>query len=156
MTSPQPRLTRSGVAPAGRKDKSAYAGISKRPQLELIKGSKPEQRNKLSESFAAFWNWTKTKSSPMVHVIVAVVFLVACLLGSLFLRTQMVQNSFEAAQVTHNITVLNQDVEEDQARLDELEASLPQKAHDMGMQPADGSITIDLQGYKPSHPEGER
>ena len=73
-----------------------------------------------------------------------------CLLGSLTLRTQMVQHSFEANQIESNITRLIQDVEDDQAKLDELEASLPSKAEEMGMVPQKGALTIDLNGYQPS------
>ena len=54
-------------------------------------------------------------------------------MGSLMLRTQMVQHSFEANQIESNITRLTQDVEDDQTKLDELEASLPSKAEEMGM-----------------------
>ena len=62
----------------------------------------------------------------------------------------MVQNSFEANQIETNITRLSQDVEDDQAKLDELEASLPDKAEQMGMVPQKGALTIDLNGYKAS------
>ena len=63
------------------------------------------------------------------------------------LRTQMVQHSFEANQIESNITRLTQDVE---TKLDELEASLPSKAEEMGMVPQKGALTIDLNGYQPS------
>ena len=64
------------------------------------------------------------------------------------LRTQMVQNSFEASQIEMHITQLTQDVEDDQAKLDELDASLPSKAEEMGMVPQKGALTIDLNGYQ--------
>lgn len=41
-------------------------------------------------------------------------------------------------------------MEDDQAKLDELEASLPSKAEEMGMVPQKGALTIDLNGYQPS------
>ena len=69
-------------------------------------------------------------------------------MGSLMLRTQMVQHSFEANQIESNITRLTQDVEDDQTKLDELEASLPSKAEEMV--PQKGALTIDLNGYQPS------
>lgn len=87
---------------------------------------------------------------PLLQVIVAVAFLAVCLLGSLALRTQMAQNSFEQTRVQDNISTLTQDVQDDQAKLDALQASLPQKAQDMGMVPQQGSISIDLSGYQPS------
>ncbi|WEV73558.1 hypothetical protein OZX74_06455 [Bifidobacterium sp. ESL0798] len=91
----------------------------------------------------------RIKTVSVVHVIISVVFLFAALLGSLALRTQMVQDSFEAAQVQSNISKLNQDVEDDQAQLDGLQASLPDRAQKMGMVPQSGPLSIDLQGYQP-------
>ena len=92
--------------------------------------------------------WTRTRSAPLMHVVIAIVFLMATLLGALVLRTQMVQNSFEAAEVKQHISTLTQDIEDDQAKLDELDASLPSKAEDMGMVPQKGALTIDLNGYQ--------
>lgn len=57
-------------------------------------------------------------------------------------------NSFEAAQIETNINRLTQDVEDDQAKLDQLVANLPDKASDMGMVPQQGSVSIDLSGYQ--------
>ena len=84
----------------------------------------------------------------LLHLVIAAVFLGVCLLGSLMLRTQMVQNSFESSQIETHITQLTQDVEDDQAKLDELDASLPSKAEEMGMVPQKGALTIDLNGYQ--------
>ena len=92
--------------------------------------------------------WTRTRSAPLVHVAIAVIFLVGTLFGALMLRTQMVQNSFEAAQIETNINRLTQDVEDDQAKLGQLVANLPDKASDMGMVPQQGSVSIDLSGYQ--------
>ena len=90
--------------------------------------------------------WTRTRSAPLVHVAIAVIFLVGTLFGALMLRTQMVQNSFEAAQIETNINRLTQDIEDDQAKLDQLVAN--DKASDMGMVPQQGSVSIDLSGYQ--------
>lgn len=94
--------------------------------------------------------WTRTRSTPLIHIVIAVAFLLATLLGALMLRTQMVQNSFEASKVQERINILSQDVQDDQAKLDALIASLPDKAQKMGMVPQQDSITIDLNGYEPS------
>ena len=91
-----------------------------------------------------------TRGASLIHVTVAIVFLVATLLITLMLRTQMVQNSFESNTVQKNINMLTQDVQDDQAKLDELISSLPDKAQKMGMVPQQDSVTIDLNGYKPS------
>ena len=83
-----------------------------------------------------------------MHVVVAVVFPAATLVAALLLRTQMVQNSFESSNLEVSISHLTQDVQDDQAKLNQLQASLPQKATDMGMVPQQGSVSIDLNGYK--------
>ncbi|MDN6586218.1 MAG: hypothetical protein L0K77_02715 [Bifidobacterium crudilactis] len=69
--------------------------------------------------------------------------LVVALMG----RTQMIENSFEATTTQQSISRLNQDIQDDQSKLDELQASLPDRAEKMGMIPQKGSISIDLQGY---------
>lgn len=138
----------SSAVPAGRRTKDELeAKPSKRPQLRVIDSAKT-QRFRMAQGLNELWKWTKTRATPMVYLGVAAVILVLSLLGSLFLRTQMIENSFESTQVQQNITRLTQDVEDDQAKLDELEASLPQKAEDMKMIPATGTVTIDLQGYQ--------
>ena len=98
--------------------------------------------------------WTRTRSAPLMHVVIAIVFLMATLLGALVLRTKMVQNSFKAAAVKQHISTLTQDVEDDQAKLDQLVASLPDKADEMGMVSQGGSVTIDLNGYQQSGESG--
>lgn len=138
------RSTHSRTVPQGRRVESHLT----RPDLHVV--SHAENQSHVVAGVRQLIHWTKTRSQPLVHVIIAVIFLVLCMLGSLILRTQMAQHSFEASQVEQNITVLQQDIEEDQAKLDALEASLPQKAQDMHMVPSEDTKTIDLQGYKPS------
>jgi hypothetical protein len=60
------------------------------------------------------------------------------------LRTQMVQDSFEVSQLQTSIGVLTQDVQDDQAKLDSLDSSLPQKAEKLGMQSSSTSVNLDL------------
>ena len=55
-----------------------------------------------------------------------------------------------APEAPHCCFCLTQDVEDDQTKLAELEASLPSKAEEMGMVPQKGALTIDLNGYQPS------
>ncbi|MFR2313662.1 MAG: hypothetical protein ACLS6O_01895 [Bifidobacterium sp.] len=59
------------------------------------------------------------------------IFLVGTLFGALMLRTQMVQNSFEAAQSKLTSTDLPRCRRSGQTR--QLVANLPDKASDMGM-----------------------
>ena len=143
-----PRTIASNAAPAGRRNQNETAGTT-RPELHVVKGTRAEG-NGVKRGFKQLITWTRTRSTPLLHLVIAVVFLGVCLVGSLMLRTQMVQHSFEANQIESNITRLTQDVEDDQTKLDELEASLPSKAEEMGMVPQKGALTIDLNGYQPS------
>ena len=135
-----PRTIASNAAPAGRKSQTETIGTT-RPELHVIKGTRVEG-NGIRHGFEQLITWTRTRSTPLLHLVIAAVFLGVCLLGS------MVQNSFEASQIETHITQLTQDVEDDQAKLDELDASLPSKAEEMGMVPQKGALTIDLNGYQ--------
>ncbi|WP_267444505.1 hypothetical protein [Bifidobacterium sp. B4142] len=123
-----------------------------RPELSLIKGTgkarRPE-RGPFAEGARRLIGWTRTRGNPLLRIMTSVIFLAACMFGSLMLRTQMVQDSFEATRVQHEISNLTQDVQDDQNKLDQLQASLPDKAQQLGMQPQQGLNSIDLQGYKP-------
>lgn len=151
------RSARSGAASAARrpegKPAARPAAEPSRPQLNVIAGARAQGRG-LAEGIGRVISWTRRRNTPLLHIVVAVAFLVATLLGALALRTQMVSNSFEASQIEQRIARLTQDVEDDQAKLDALEAKLPDKAQKMGMVPQSGSLTIDLNGYQPS--EGAR
>lgn len=143
------RSNAAPVAPAGRGSDGA-ARPAARPQLHVIDGSSQRNGSRSTGSLARIIAWTQARGASLIHVTVAIVFLVATLLITLMLRTQMVQNSFEANTVQNNINMLTQDVQDDQAKLDELISSLPDKAQKMGMVPQQDSVTIDLNGYKPS------
>ena len=122
-----------------------------RPELKVISGQRVQAEGNMIERVI---EWTRTRSAPLMHVVIAIVFLMATLLGALVLRTQMVQNSFKAAEVKQHISTLTQDIEDDQAKLDQLVASLPGKADEMGMVSQGGSVTIDLNGYQQSGESG--
>lgn len=141
-----PRTIASNAAPAGRRRPTEGVGTT-RPELHVVKGTQSESSG-VRRGFEQLITWTRTRSTPLLHLVIAAVFLGVCLLGSLMLRTQMVQNSFEAAQIETNINRLTQDIEDDQAKLDQLVANLPDKASDMGMVPQQGSVSIDLSGYQ--------
>ena len=117
------RSIRSNAAPASNRPHTKHQSSS-RPELRVVSNPRGNEQGN------------------------AVIFLVGTLFGALMLRTQMVQNSFEAAQIETNINRLTQDIEDDQAKLDQLVANLPDKASDMGMVPQQGSVSIDLSGYQ--------
>ncbi|PLS27509.1 hypothetical protein [Bifidobacterium parmae] len=125
-----------------------------RPELRVVDGG-ADARTGLAAGLGRFMTWVRTRSAPTVHIVIAVAFLASTLIGALMLRTQMVSNAFETSQLETSISRLTQDVQDDQAKLDQLEASLPQKASDMGMVPQSGSVTIDLNGYQEPQEGGQ-
>ena len=146
---PVARTVRSSAHAQTRPEPRTGGAVSSRPQLKVIDSAERQARGRVVvKVFGQVIEWTRTRSAPMVHVVVAVLFLAASLIGVLMLRTQMVQNSFESSELEVSISRLTQDVQDDQAKLSQLQASLPQKATDMGMVPQQGSVSIDLNGYK--------
>ncbi|MFT8592216.1 MAG: hypothetical protein ABF747_01195 [Bifidobacterium sp.] len=126
-----------------------------RPELQLLTNRRVSQHT-LSERAQQLIHWTRTRRTPMFHFMIAFSVLGASLIGSLMLRTQMMENSFEATREQQSISRLTQDIEDDRSTLDSLQASLPEKAEKMGMVPQQSSISIDLQGYKASTSSGDK
>lgn len=144
------RRIRSQASPASHPERQHETRrATERPALHLVKN---EQVDAVSsqDRFRSFIEWTRSHTAPVIQVVIAFVFLAATMVGSLTLRTQMAENSFEAKQTEQQIEQLQQDIQTDQTKLDSLQASLPQKAQDMGMVPQQDSVTIDLNGYQPS------
>ncbi|WP_239457404.1 hypothetical protein [Bifidobacterium pullorum] len=149
------RVARSSAAPAPRRADAPTRPEQARPELRVVEGGRAEGRFVVQRLGRAL-GWVRARSVPMVHVAVAITFLVGTLIGALMLRTQMVSNAFEMSAIESNIGRLTQDVQEEQARLDKLQASLPQKATDLGMVPQSTSVTIDLNGYQPPKADGAK
>ena len=145
------RTVRSDAMPAAPRRPSPRGG-TRRPQLHVVTGGKthPSRVSAPPDAWRRLVGRLRPDRSPLFHIVSAVVFLSLCLLLSLLLRTQMVENSFQASQIELSISQLSQDVEDDQSKLDSLDASLPERAQRMGMIPQQKSITIDLKGYRPS------
>ena len=127
------RSTRSNAAPAGRQSHEARS--TQRPQLHVVSNRSANGSAKRGlavfsrrrpvapwraparcmEPSASCSNRrrqrcgtgrTNSTARRLVHIVVAVVFLGACLLGALLLRTQMSSNSFEASRIEQHITML--------------------------------------------------
>ena len=93
------RSIRSNAAPASNRPHTKHQSSS-RPELRVVSNPRGnEQGNVVGRVI----EWTRTRSAPLVHVAIAVIFLVGTLFGALMLRTQMVQNSFEAAQIAFKL-----------------------------------------------------
>ena len=96
-----PRTISSNAAPAGRRNKSEIAGTT-RPELHVIKGNRTDE-SRVRRGFEQLLTWTRTRRTPLLHLVVAVVFLVVCLLGSLTLRTHMVKTDIDTHPIEANL-----------------------------------------------------
>lgn len=142
--------TRGTAKPASSRP-HAESGASARPELHVIQGRKKSLDAKaVTDGFQRLFTWVLNRRSPFITTVIAALFLMGTLLGTLALRTQMIENSFEATRLSKSIAMLTQDSQTYESELNKLEAQLPQKAQEMGMVPQSGSISIDLQGYQPS------
>ncbi|NEG54378.1 hypothetical protein [Bifidobacterium platyrrhinorum] len=148
------RTVRSNAAAASRRPEPAARPAS-RPELRVVNGGRAD-KDGLAAGFGRVMEWVRTRSAPTVHIVIAVAFLASTLVGALMLRTQMVSNAFEVSSLETSISRLTQDVQDDQAKLDQLQASLPQKASDMGMVPQSSSVSIDLNGYRQTTEGGQQ
>ncbi|MFR2313561.1 MAG: hypothetical protein ACLS6O_01010 [Bifidobacterium sp.] len=50
-----------------------------RPELHVVKGTRAEG-NSVKRGFEQLITWTRTRSTPLLHLVIAVVFLGGCLL----------------------------------------------------------------------------
>lgn len=137
-----PRSARSSTSPV----RSTRSAEQARPQLHVsgTSSARSAQDAKVRKGMMSVFHPSRAN---IVHVAGAVVFLIATLIGSLVLRTQMVEDSFAITDTQQSIARLTQDIQEDQSKLDALDASLPDKAQKLGMVPGADALTIDLQGY---------
>lgn len=119
--------------------RSVHSGTTApaRPALRVIEGGKQKTPSKAKASRALALR-------PFLRFGLGIAFLGISLVGSLLLRTQMVQDSFEVTQLQTSIGVLTQDVQDDQTTLDRLESSLPDKAANLGMVPQSSTVTLDI------------
>lgn len=84
------------------------------------------------------------RAHPMIFFSVAIIFMLGSMLGSLFMRTAMVQNSFTVSKLTNQIGMLNQDVQDRQDKLEQLNAQLPDRAQKLGMNTTESPGSIDI------------
>lgn len=149
MAAPARRI-HSNATPAKRTERAEDTREgSTRPALHVVKNERAEA-SASHDRLQQFLEWTRSRTAPFLQIVVSSVFLVATLVIALGLRTQMASNSFESNQTENHIEQLQQDIQSDQTKLDSIQASLPQKAQDMGMVAQQDSVTIDLNGYQPS------
>ncbi|WP_300746347.1 hypothetical protein [uncultured Bifidobacterium sp.] len=144
------RRIRSQASPASHPERQQETRrAAARPELHVVNSEQADSASS-QDRLRSFIEWTRSHTVPVIQVGIAIAFLGATAVGSLTLRTQMAENSFDSQQTEQQIEKLQQDIQTDQTKLDSLQASLPQKAQDMGMVPQQDSVTIDLNGYQPS------
>lgn len=117
-----------------------------RPQLRVISHSNTEHaRIRAAQPAAASWLQRHITARMAQWIAVATVAAIS-FLGVLGMRVMLVENSFEAAQTQQKVTLLSQDVEQEQARLDKLQSSLPDRAQKLGMTTSNNSVTVNMSG----------
>ena len=72
-----PRTIASNAAPAGRRRPTEGVGTT-RPELHVVKGTQSESSG-VRRGFEQLITWTRTRSTPLLHLVIAAVFLGVCL-----------------------------------------------------------------------------
>lgn len=143
----QVRTTRQRMSELSVRKGSAGArpsGIT-RPGLSVI--SRTDQRiDSASRTSGSAAQAKRSLRGRMVLWMAVVLVVVLSFLGVLVVRVKMAEDAFAISETQQNISVLTQDVEQEQAKLDKLQASLPQKAQKLGMTPSSDSLTVDMAG----------
>lgn len=117
------------------------SAVPERPQLRV---SSRENRLRQSAFMQQVQSVYHSRQRSMAMMMTSIVFLVMSLGVTLFLRTEMTKNAYSITETQNTVVQLTQDVQQDRAKLNELESQLPQRATDMGMQQGSSSMTIDL------------
>lgn len=122
-----------------------YSEAPSRPQLRVIShsASAADRGTSASRSQSRLRRYMNAR---IAQVALALTIIIFCAVGVLGLRVQLVENAFALSRMEQNISVLTQDVEQEQAQLEKLQASLPDKAQKLGMTTSDNSITVDMKG----------
>lgn len=84
-------------------------------------------------------------TSGLPFLVLCSVVLVAALLAALLLNITMARGSYETAQLQREVGRVAQDVQTKQAELRAHEASLPERAEQLGMVPADEVTMISIE-----------
>lgn len=142
--SASPRVARSR---SKAQERSTRPTTSTRDRLQVTTSSKTTT---FSNRMRGLMGGVRPHRMRLFHFVVALVFLGASLIGSLVLRTQMIEDSFAITETQQSIGRLTQDIQEKQTELDGLEASLPSKAQKLGMVPGSDALTIDLSDHAAS------
>ena len=80
-------------------------------------------------------------------VFLAVTILLVSLAGVLMLNTNVVTGSYEVSSLQSQIRAINQDVQIKQEELRRTQATLPARANELGLQPAQGAQVINIARY---------
>ncbi len=130
-----PRTIASNAAPAGRRDQNETAGTT-RPELHVVKGTRAEG-NGVKRGVEQLITGLEPEA-PHCCIWSLPSFFLEFACGILDATHPNGAAFLERNQIESNFTRLTQDVEDDQTKLDELEASLPSKAEEWVMVPQKG------------------
>ncbi|WP_018142677.1 hypothetical protein [Alloscardovia criceti] len=127
------------------------ASPSTRPSTRTGSYGRPQPRVTQREETRSTLHVISTQARPSISrkssVIVfvsSIIFLVISLMATLAMRTSMTENAFAISETQNSVTQLTQDVQQDRAKLNDLQSQLPERALEMGMQQGSSSMTIDL------------
>ncbi|TCD53972.1 hypothetical protein EJ419_05955 [Alloscardovia theropitheci] len=138
--SPMMRRSSSAMRATRPNRRTSYSTGSARPQLRV---SVHDNRQR-SSVMAQVRNVADNRRLSALVLSSSIALLIASLGITLVLRTQMTENAFSITQTQNSVAQLTQDVQQDRAKLNNLEAGLPERATQMGMQQGSDSMTIDM------------
>ncbi|MFC0266055.1 hypothetical protein [Alloscardovia macacae] len=150
-TRPEVRMARpvrtERIERTGRTVRTERTGRAAQAQLELspsTRTSSSAQARQRPLVVTHVQSLAQNRRKAVVVFVFSVTCLIGSLLGALGLRTLMTENAFSIAQTQSSVSKLKQDVQQDKAKLNELQTSLPERASQLGMQQGTSSMTIDL------------
>ncbi|AEG44052.1 hypothetical protein [Isoptericola variabilis] len=126
-------------APAVAPDRRTTTTRPRRAPLTALPGGAAERGRRLDVVRAPL----QSASGVPFYVLCASI-LAAALLAALLLNTTMARGSYEMARLQKEVGQVAQDVQERQAELRAAQASLPQRAQQMGMVPAENPTMFSV------------
>jgi outer membrane murein-binding lipoprotein Lpp len=138
-------------APAVAPDRSTTSARPRRAPLTALPGGAGERGRRLDVVRAPLQS-----ASGIPFYVLCAAILAGALLVALLLNTTMARGSYEMARLQKEVGQVAQDVQDVEAQLRAAEASLPDRARQMGMVPAENPTMISVAtGEVVAAPQGE-
>jgi outer membrane murein-binding lipoprotein Lpp len=139
-------------APAVAPDRSTTSARPRRAPLTALPGGAGERGRRLDVVRAPLQS-----ASGIPFYVLCAAILAGALLAALLLNTTMARGSYEMARLQKEVGQVAQDVQDVEAQLRAAEASLPERARQMGMVPAENPTMISVAtGEVVAAPQGEQ